>query len=142
MVSAASERALIDTGVIVAALSAKDSMHAECRRALAKVRAPLLTCWPVITEAAWLLRRVPRGVPSLMDLIIEGVVEPVELDAAAPKWIKKFIRQYADQSPQLADAALMYLAETHAVRTILTLDRRDFSVYRTRDRSSLDILPE
>jgi uncharacterized protein len=138
----ASDHALIDTGVIVAALSARDSMHDVCRRALAKVRAPLLTCWPVITEAAWLLRRVPRGVPSLMDLMIEGVIEPAELDPTAPKWIKKFIKQYADQSPQLADAALMYLAETRGVRTILTLDRRDFSVYRTRDRVPLDILPE
>ena len=35
--------------------------------------------------------------------------------------------------PNMADAALMYIAEQERFDTVFTLDRRDFSVYRTTD---------
>jgi len=37
---------------------------------------------------------------------------------------------------------LVYLATRENVRTIFTLDRRDFSVYRTGRKRALRIVPE
>lgn len=46
---------LIDTGPIVASLNARDPNHAACRAAFAKLSPFAYTCWPVITEAVYLL---------------------------------------------------------------------------------------
>jgi predicted nucleic acid-binding protein len=39
--------------------------------------------------------------------------------------------KYADLPMDLADASLIWVADTFGVLDILTLDRRDFGVYRT-----------
>jgi hypothetical protein len=36
----------------------------------------------------------------------------------------------------------MYIAEQEAIDTVFTLDRRDFSIYRTSDDRALAIVPE
>jgi predicted nucleic acid-binding protein len=43
--------------------------------------------------------------------------------------------------PQLADAALVYLAARERIDNIFTLDRRDFLIYRTGRRRAFRILP-
>jgi predicted nucleic acid-binding protein len=43
--------------------------------------------------------------------------------------------------PQVADAALVYLAGREKIETVFTLDRRDFSVYRASGRRALSIVP-
>ena len=57
-------------------------------------------------------------------------------------WIIAFLERYATAEAQLADAALMYLAEREGIDTVFTLDRRDFSIYRTTDGRALTIIPE
>lgn len=136
------DRVLVDTGPIVAILSSDDPHHAVCSSELRKHRQPWLTCWPVLTEAAWLVRKESGGVQRLFELVEKGVIEVVELDAEAPAWVAKFLERYASLKAQVADAALMYLAEQRDVKNILTLDRRDFSVYRTTAGKGLHVLPE
>jgi len=51
-------------------------------------------------------------------------------------------RLYRRQSPQLAEAAFVYLGERESNPPVLTLDRRDFGVYRYGRNRSLIILPE
>ncbi len=47
-----------------------------------------------------------------------------------------------DIGVQLADASLVYLAERDQIDTVLTLDRRDFSIYRFGNNRSFTLLPE
>jgi len=75
-------------------------------------------------------------------LIESGVLKLVELDAAALAWILAFMERYASAKAQMADAALMYLAEREGIDTVFTLDRRDFSIYRATDGRALTILPQ
>ena len=135
------ERVLVDTGPLVAILSASDQYHAICVEQSRQLRYPLLTCWPVLTEAVWLLRQRLDNVQRLFDLLENDLLQCLELDPAASGWIASFFARYADREPQLADAALMYLAERERVTTIFTIDRRDFLVYRFSDKRRPAILP-
>ena len=137
-----SSRAVADTGPLVAVVRSREKAHKKCAATLKTFRPPLLTCWPVLTEAAWLLRNDPGGIKAIGSLIESGVVRLVELDAAALAWIIAFMDRYASAKAQLADAALMYLAEREGIDTVFTLDHRDFSIYRTTDGRALAILPE
>ena len=135
-------RAVADTGPLVAIVRAREKAHKKCAAALKAIRPPLLTCWPVLTEAAWLLRKEPGGFRALGGLIDSGLVQLADLDQTAVPWVIAFLDRYASAGPDLADAALMYLAERESIETVFTLDRRDFSIYRTTDGRALSILPE
>ena len=52
------------------------------------------------------------------------------------------LSRYADQAFQLADVAIMHLAEREGMETVFTLDRRDFLVYRRKNGRILNIVPE
>ena len=132
---------LVDTGPIVAILSANDANHSECVQELSCLAPPLFTCWPVITEAHWLLRRQPRGVDGLFRAFSAGLLELAPLGADALDWIAGFLKKYRKSGAQLADAALVYLAERDNIETIFTLDRRDFSIFRFRRNRPFTILP-
>lgn len=136
------KRAVADTGPLVAIVREREEAHARCVAALKVLRMPLLTCWPVLTEAAWLLRGEPGGAKALGRLVSSGAVKIVELDESALEWILEFMDRYSSLGAQLADAAVVYVAEAECLDTVFTLDRRDFSVYRTTDRRSLAILPD
>jgi len=58
------------------------------------------------------------------------------------KAIAGLMKRYESIHPQFADAALVYLAGRERIYTIFTLDRRDFSIYRTGRKRSFRILPE
>lgn len=134
-------RVLADTGPIVAILSRRDQHHRTCVEALRDLPGPLFTCWPVITEAAWLVRRDNNAVQKLLNSIDTGFLELLPLTTADAKPIASLLKKYRDIRIQLADAALVYLAARDGLDTIFTLDQRDFSVYRLPRGKSLRILP-
>ncbi|MFI5095689.1 MAG: PIN domain-containing protein [Candidatus Acidiferrum sp.] len=133
---------LVDTGPLVAILRAEDQYHELCVRTLTQLRDPLLSCWPVITEAAWLLRGHPRALEKLLLGSAGSFLELSHLSGAEAIPIAEILNRYAGLRPQLADASLVYLAERENINTIFTLDRRDFSVYRTAHKRAFRIIPE
>ena len=60
------DRILIDTGPIVALFDKNDQHHEACREAAKGLPDILLTAWPVITEACFLLRKRPDLVEGLL----------------------------------------------------------------------------
>jgi len=135
-------RVLVDTGPLVAILSRADEHHERCVETLRSLPGPLFSCWPVITEAAWLLRNSSRGVQQLLRSLGSGFVELLPLGSLDANGLADIMKKYDSLRPQLADAALVYLAGRDAVDTIFTLDRRDFSVYRSARKRPFRILPE
>jgi uncharacterized protein len=131
---------LVDTGPLVALLSHRDARHDVCAEQLREIVPPLMTCWPVITEAAWLLRRKPAAVEGLLGGFNTGLLRLGVLEEDAVPHIADFLRRYRSVGAQLADAVLVYLAEREGIETIFTLDRRDFSIYRKRDGSGFRLL--
>ena len=125
-------RALVDAGPLVALVSTREEHHQSCAQQAHELAPPLLTCWPVITEACWLLRYEPVGVQQLLRGFETGMFRSLELDERAPAWIAAFVRRYEKIGAHVADAALVYLAEREDIETVFTLDRRDFSIYRLK----------
>jgi len=136
------ERILVDTGPIVALLSARDEHHERCGDALAALDPPLLTCWPVVTEAAWLLRERPDAIAKLFEGFDAGLFALLTLDATDIPAVAAVMKRYASSGLQLADATLAHLAERENIRTIFTTDRRDFSIIRLKRNRTLRIIPD
>jgi len=138
-------RVLVDTGPLVAILSPLDQHHAACVAALHQLPGPLFSCWPVITEAAWLLRYNAKAVRQLLASCSSGktgnFLELLPLSGAEATIIAGMMKHYEDIRPQLADIALVYLARRESIDTIFTLDRRDFAVYRNAQKRPFRIVP-
>jgi uncharacterized protein len=132
----------VDTGPLVAILSSSDEHHEVCVNMLRTLPGPLFSCWPVITEAVWLLRTYQGATRQLLRSIGEGFLAVLPLAGSEAKAIAEIMKRYDDIRPQFADAALVYLANREGIDTIFTLDRRDFSVYRSARKRALRILPD
>jgi len=135
------KRVLVDTGPLVAIISRADQYHKNCVETLHDLPGPLFSCWPVITEAAWLLRGHAGAVQQLLESISAGFLELLAIQSTEAAAIGKVMEKYKTIRPQLADAALVHLAERDGFDTIFTLDRRDFSVYRAGRRRAFRIIP-
>jgi uncharacterized protein len=136
-----SRNALIDAGPLVALFSRKDSNHNLCVSVSKEMSPPYLTSWPVLTETAWLLRHYPIAIRELLQSIEKGFLRILDLDHHFIGWSVAFFERYENIGVQLADASLVYLAEREKIFEVFTLDRRDFTVYRTTRNRALDIIP-
>ena len=132
---------LVDTGPLVAIFSRRDQYHEQCVAEMRLLKPPLVTCWPVLTEAAWLLRRHAGAVELLLASVSSGFLSLPPLHEEAAPALADFLAKYKRIGAQLADAALVYLAGCERIDTIFTLDRRDFGVYKTSAGQSLHIVP-
>jgi len=132
---------LFDAGPLVALVDAGDQHHRRCATALRAVREPLATVWPALTEAMYLLADLPRGQEALWEMIERGALELVPLGATDVPRIRELMRKYANRPMDLADAALICVAERVGIRKFFTIDRRDFSVYRVHGRIRPTVIP-
>ena len=48
--------------------------------------------------------------------------------------------RYADRSPDLADLCLVRMSELHPRHRVITVDRRDFRVYRRNKREAIPLV--
>ncbi|MBX3413009.1 MAG: PIN domain-containing protein [Pirellulales bacterium] len=134
-------RTLIDAGPLVALFNHADPRSSVCGDCLKRIRLPMYSCWPAITEAAYLLRKTSRGVFRLIESCDGHRIRLLPLDESDIPGIASILARYSDQGFDLADAALMWLAERDGIETVFTLDRRHFSVFRTSAGKPLTLLP-
>lgn len=132
---------LVDAGPLVALVDADDQHHEECAKTLKTLREPLATAWPPLVEAMYLLSDQPRAQEALWEMLDRGGILLLPLDSSDIPRIREFMRKYANRPMDLADAALLRLAEREGLRKIFTIDRRDFSVYRLHGRTRLTLIP-
>jgi len=121
---------LVDAGPLVALLHRDDRHHDLCVTALRSLREPLGTAWPVVTEAMYLLGFSWQAQDALWEMIDSGAFGLVPLEVGDIPRMRELMRKYRDLPMDVADAALVRIAEREGIRRIFTLDRRDFAVYR------------
>lgn len=135
------EGVLLDTGVLVAFLHRDDRAHGAAVEVLRDASGPLLTTEAVLTESMHLLSRTRGGQAACLEFFLEGGALLVPTSRAALARCRTLLEEYDDLPADFTDATLVALAEETDTWTVLTLDRRDFSVYRGRDGEAFEVRP-
>jgi predicted nucleic acid-binding protein len=82
-----------------------------------------------------------RAQEALWEMLQRGVVILHSLEEADLIRMRELMKKYRDLPMDLADAALVAIAERERIRRIFTLDRRDFQIYRPAKVGRFSILP-
>lgn len=131
---------LVDAGPFVALIDRRDKHHADCVDALRAMPGPLITVWPALVEAMYILDTWPEQA-ALWAMVEAGPIVLARLDDEDVPRLRELMTKYHDLPMDLADASLVHVAERDGYRRIFTLDRRDFEVYRLAGRERFTILP-
>ena len=137
------EPVLVDTGPLIALYSSDDARHSQCVELMGSLPVgKAYTCWPVLTEALYMLRHRPTQRDDLLQSIINSDLILLPLRERELDEVRHIMHTYRDQQIDLADACLLHLANRDEISAVFTLDRRHFSVFRKRNGQSLQLLPE
>jgi len=105
------------------------------------IKEPLVTTWPVLTEAFYLLGFSWKAQDNLWEFIIRGGLEVWPLEHRLQVRCRKLMAKYKDLPMDLADGTLVVLAESKKIRKIFTLDHKDFNIYRPAHTKKFKLLP-
>ena len=133
---------LTDTGPLVALVDVGEAAHARCDALLPQLNAPLLTTWPCMTEAMYLLGKTGGYTfqMALWRLRISGLLIVHELSLREADRMRILMDAYWDAPMDLADASLVAVAETLSLRTVFTIDKH-FYAYRLADKQAFQVVP-
>ncbi len=129
---------LCDTGPIVAYLNRNDPFHAWAVDLMKQVKPPLLTCEAVLTEAVYFLREDGLSLDPVFKFLERGLLK-VEFDLQS-HWARLQTLMGRYEHMDLADACLVAMTEQRRRCRVLTVDRKDFAVYRRNDRQVIDFV--
>lgn len=126
---------LVDAGPLIALADRSDQNH---KRIVARWKAfngRMLTTWPVLTEACHFLPEAQQI--ATLRWAAGGGATVFDVDESALGTLADWKERYRDLPMDLADASLLWVAEQTGIIEILTLDLRDFAVYRLPDGRAL-----
>lgn len=132
---------LVDAGPLVALIHIDDEHHLRCRDVLASLQEPMLTVWPAFTEAMHLLGFSHTGQDALWALLESDALRMSDLTVDDCRRMRELMKKYRDLPMDLADAALVRVAEREEIPRIFTIDRCDFTVYRPQGIRRFEIVP-
>lgn len=136
------EVVIADSGFVVALANRSDQRHAEVQpiyMQYPKIFLPQLA----LVEVAYLIGRDAgistvvkflKGIPDSRFELIESTAQDVARTA-------DILKQYADSKVDFVDASVMAIAERLKITTVLTIDRRDFSLFRPSHCQGFRLLP-
>ena len=131
-------RLVVDTGFLVALYLRNDPLHEAAVQFLRHHRAPLITVTPVVVEACHFLGT--RGKVELLRWIHREALHVADLPSDAYPVLAAYMEKYSDLEIDLADAALIWLAELTGEYQVLTVDERDFGSFRLKGRKRFDLV--
>ena len=132
------DRLLVDTGFLVAYGKKHDPLHSKADQFLSKYRGALYSVSAVIVEACFHMDSTTKQ--HLLEWVAGGTLSVVDVPVSAYPELAGTIGKYADHEVDLADAALLWLAEKAGIRRILTTDRRDFYTFRLKSGKRFELI--
>ncbi len=123
---------ITDTGFFTALGNRRDDYHPFALQIMQGLDEPLITTDPVVTEVCQLLlaRVGAQAQVRFMRTVAAQAVVMFELQFAHAARMAQLMEQSGDLPMDMADASLVVLAEQLGHGRILTVDRRDFAIYR------------
>lgn len=138
------QSALIDSGPLIALFAVDDKHHRRFDDFIGSLSANglrLLTTWPCIVEASYLLD-IPQRDEMLRWVELGGaLVYPFETHHLGDMvmWMQQSSKK-SRREMDLADASLYWLAIETTVTNIMTVEVADFSRYRLPDGKAFTLL--
>ena len=132
-------RVIIDTGPLVAFMVKEENHHQWVVEQFQNLLAPFLTCEAVLTEAFFLMRKLPHGTSKFFSLLNSGLLDidfSIIVEAGA---LEKLVDRYANVPMSLADACLVRMSKLNPQMVVFTLDQ-DFQIYRRDGRQPIPLL--
>lgn len=133
------QNAIVDTSPLVAMLDTDDQYHTWAMEKFKHIHGPMMTCEPVISEAFFLLKKLPDAQDKILEWIKLGSLSVPFILAPEAEPIRILLKKYRDRPMSLADACLVRMAELYERYYIFTLDS-DFTVYRKHGREPLKLI--
>jgi predicted nucleic acid-binding protein len=128
--------AIADTGYLVALLAQNDRHHQWAKDLAGQLIPPLLTCEPVLAEAAFHL----KSGAQILAILQRGAIR-VAFDCRTQlEHLLDLAARYADRHPDLADLRLIRMSELNPRLPIITVDVADFRVYRRNKREVIPVI--
>jgi uncharacterized protein len=133
---------LADSGPLGALFNRRDRHHLRATEFFRAHGATLRchTTWEVVSEVMYFLDFSADARGDFLEWLHEGHVRGLmsisALDPSDLPGLSALVRKYADLPMDLADASLVWLANKTDIIDIVTIDRADFAVYRTRKRKA------
>lgn len=134
----------MDAGPLIAAFDSSDARHAECAELLQTAPDELLVPQLVIAEVCYMIGRAHFGAAAevlFLRSFADGSLTAVPLEPLDFERMAELVEQYASLPLGGSDASVIALAERLEVDKVATLDRRHFTVVRTRHRAALTLVP-
>src|SRR5687768_7974825 len=132
---------LLDTGALVSLLDRSQRFHEQCLRFFEGWQGRVVSTEAVLTEATHLLGRVRGGRSACLDFFLTGGAVLVPSALLSLRRSRELLDKYSDLPMDYADSTLVVLAEDLDTDLVFTTDRRDFQVYRWKDRKRFRIVP-
>ena len=129
---------IADSGFLVALGVRRDPRHAAAKAFLAGYKGEIIVPSPVVVESCFFFSTAAKI--SLLDWLEKGPARVAELPSKAYAEIGPIMARYAALDPDFTDASIVWLADKLGCRGILTVDTRDFGVYRLKGGKRFEIV--
>ncbi|MEM9446986.1 MAG: PIN domain-containing protein [Cyanobacteria bacterium P01_E01_bin.6] len=136
------ERVIADTGFVVALGNRSDQRHVDVFPIYLEYPRILLP-QVVLVEVAYLIGR-DAGIGAVVSLLLGLPNSRFELMSATETDIARtaeLLAQYADSKVDFVDACVMAIAERLQIKTVLTIDQRDFRLVRPNHCDGFTLRP-
>jgi len=129
---------LVDAGPLIALLNLRDQWHDWAEQALDVLAGPLWTSEVVLAEVCYNLGQNTAAVHRLLGLIRSGHVRTLSVVDANADRLVNLMTKY--ERMDICDGSLVVLSEQFPNAKIITVDLRDFPVYRRFGREPLPLI--
>ena len=133
---------IADTGALVALANAQDRYHKVVRQFFAGNREPVILPCPVVPETCFILR-TSMGLGAELRFL-RSIGSDFMLEHQTSDDISRAIEineKYGDAEFGFVDATVMAMAERMNIETVLTVDHRDFGIYRPIHCAAFRLIP-